>query len=196
VRQGAANAARLISIVEDPESGSPADATATLKVLVSALTHVETEISKLDAEIAQRAKENALARRLMTVPGIGPLIATAIAVLAPPPETFRMARDFAAWLAAWLGLTPRQHSTGGKQRLGASTKMGERSLRRLLIIGANSVIIKRHVHSAAQPGTWLGEMLKRKPPMLVRVALTNKMAQIVWALMAKGGAYQSPAALA
>ncbi len=85
VPQGAANAARLISIVENPDSGLPADATATLKVLVSALTHVEAEISKLDAEIARRAKENDVARRLMTVPGIGPLIATAIAVLAPPP---------------------------------------------------------------------------------------------------------------
>ncbi len=76
----------------------------------------------------------------MTVPGIGPLIAAAIATIAPPPETFRKARD----LAAWLGLTPRQHSTGDKQRPGATTS--ERSLRRLLIIGANSVIIKRDVH--------------------------------------------------
>ena len=192
VPQGAANTARLIAIVEDPESGLPADAIATLHVLVSALRHLETEIGTLDAEIARRAKENDVARRLMTVPGIGPLIATAIAVLAPPPESFRKARDF----AAWLGLTPRQHSTGGKQRLGATTKMGERSLRRLLIIGANSVIIKRHVHAAASPGTWLGGMLTRKPPMLVRVALANKMARIVWALMARGGVYQSPAAAA
>lgn len=197
VPQGAANAARLIAIVEDPDSGLPADAIATLKVLVAALAHLEAEIGKLDAEIARRAKENELARRLMTVPtleqrGIGPLIATAIAVLAPPPETFRKARDF----AAWLGLVPRQHSTGGKQRLGATTKMGERSLRRLRIIGANSVIIKRHVHAAARPGTWLGGMLTRKPPMLVRVALANKMARIVWALMARGGVYQAPAVAA
>ena len=162
------------------------------KVLVAALTHLDAEIGKLDAEIVRRAKANEVARRLMTVPGIGPLIATAIAVLAPPPETFHKARDF----AAWLGLVPRQHSTGGKQRLGATTKMGERSLRRLLIIGANSVIIKRHVHAAARPGTWLGGMLTRKPPMLVRVALANKMARIVWALMARGGVYQSPAAAA
>ena len=81
----------------------------------------------------------------MMVPGIGPLIATAIAALAPPPEAFRKARD----CAAWLGLTPRQHSTGGKQKLGATTKMGEQSIRRLLIIGANSVIIKRHFHPSA-----------------------------------------------
>jgi transposase len=192
VPQGAANAAKLIAIVEEPDSGLPVDAIGTLKVLVAALTHLEAEIGGLDAEIARQAKTNEVARRLMTVPGIGPLIATAIAVLAPPPETFRKARDF----AAWLGLVPRQHSTGGKQRLGATTKMGERSLRRLLIIGANSVIIKRQVHAAARPGTWLGGMLTRKPPMLVRVALANKMARIVWALMAKGGVYQSPAAAA
>ena len=189
VPQGAANALKLIAVVEDPESGIPAAAITTLKVLVMALSHLEAEIGKLNSEIALRAKENDVARRLMTVPGIGPLIATAIAVLAPPPETFRKARDF----AAWLGLVPRQHSTGGKQRLGATTKMGERSLRRLLIIGANSVIIKRHVHAAAKPGTWLGGMLTRKPPMLVRVALANKMARIVWALMARGGVYKSPA---
>ncbi|MFD0980095.1 IS110 family transposase [Tropicimonas aquimaris] len=192
VPQGAANASKLIANVEGSECDLPADAIPTLRVLIAALAQLEAEIAKLDAEISRRAKENEVARRLMTVPGIGPLVATAIAVLAPPPETFRKARDF----AAWLGLTPRQHSTGGKQRLGATTKMGERSLRRLLIIGANSVIIKRHVHAAASPGTWLGGMLTRKPPMLVRVALVNKMAWIVWALMARGGVYQSPAAAA
>ena len=156
------------------------------------LSHLEGEIGKLEAEIARRAKENDVARRLMTVPGIGPLIATAIAVLAPPPETFRKARD----VAAWPGLVPLQHSTGGKQRLGATTKMGERSLRRLLIIGANSVIIKRQVHASARPGTALEGVLSRKPPMLVRVALANKMARIVWALMARGCVYESPAAAA
>mgnify|MGYP003676980167 CR=1 FL=1 len=163
VPQGAANATRLIGIAEDPDGSLPADAIATLKVLIATLSQLEAEIGKLDAEITRRAKANDVARRLMTVPGIGPLIATAIAVLAPPPETFRKARDF----AAWLGLVPRQHSTGGKQRLGATTRMGERSLRRLQIIGANSVIIKRY-----------------------------KMARIVWALMARGGVYQSPATAA
>lgn len=192
VPQGVANTARLIAIVEDTDSGLPAEAVARLKVLVAVLTHLEAEIGKLDAEIARRVTENAVARRLMTVPGIGPLIATAIVALAPPPETFHKARDF----AAWLGLVPRQHSSGGKQRLGATTKMGERSLRPLLIIGANSVIIKRHVHVSARPGTWLGGMLTRKPPMLVRVALANKMARIVWALKARGGVYRSAATAA
>ncbi|MEW9922523.1 IS110 family transposase [Marimonas sp. MJW-29] len=192
VPQGVSNASKLIAIVDDPESGLPAEATATLQVMIGTLTQLETQIAELDARIVRCARENDVARRLMTVPGIGPLIATAIATLAPPPETFRKARDF----AAWLGLVPRQHSTGGKQRLGATTKMGERSLRRLLIIGANSVIIKRHVHREAQPGTWLGDLLSRKPAMLVRVALANKMARIVWALMARGGVYQSPVAAA
>lgn len=174
--------------LNDPESGLPAEATATLQVLIGNLAQLEAQIAELDARIARCARENEVARRLMTVPGIGPLIATAIATLAPPPETFCKARDF----AAWLGLVPRQHSTGGKQRLGAATKMGERSLRRLLIIGANSVIIKRHTHREAQPGTWLGNLLTRKPLMLGRVALANKMARIVWAVMARGGVYQSP----
>ena len=192
VPQGAANASRLVAIVEDRESCLPADAIATLKGLVATLAHLDAEIAKLDAEIERRTKTNDLARRLMTVPGIGPLIATAIATLAPPPDMFRKGRDF----AAWLGLTPRQHSTGGKQRLGATTRMGERSLRRLLIIGANSVIIKRHVHASARPGTWLGRMLTHKPPMLVRVALANKMARIVWALMTQGSVYKAPAVAA
>ena len=100
--QGAGNATRLIATIEDPDSGLPAEALATLDVLVAALRHLETEIGKLDAEISRRAKGNEVARRLMTIPGIGPLIATALATLAPPPEIFRKGRDF----AAWLGLTP------------------------------------------------------------------------------------------
>jgi transposase len=174
VPQGATNAARIIAFVEDPGSGLPADAIATLTMLVGGLAHLETEIGKLNAEIARRAKENKIARRLMTVPGIGPLIATAIAVLVTPPEAFQKTRLF----AAWLGLTPRPHSTGSKQRFGAITRMGERSLRRLLINAANSVIIRRHVVAEASPGTWLGRVPTRKQSMLVQVALANKTARI------------------
>lgn len=192
VPQGAARAKGLIAMVADPEAPLPGAARPALEVLASALTRLEAEIRSLEAEIVRRARENDVARRLMTIPGVGPLIATALVALAPPPETFRRGRDF----AAWLGLTPRQHSTGGKQRLGATTKMGERSLRRLLIIGANSVVIKRGVHKETLPGTWLGGLLARKPPMLVRVALANKMARIVWALMAKGEVYRAPAVAA
>lgn len=119
VPQGAANAKRLMAIVENAASGLPDDARATLLVLTETKIRLDDQILKLDAEIRRRAKENEVARRLMTIPGIGPLIAAALVALAPPAETFRKGRDF----TAWLGLVPRQHSTGSKQRLGAATKM-------------------------------------------------------------------------
>lgn len=117
VPEGAANAVRLIAIVEDPETDLPANAIPTLEALVAALAHLEAEIGKLDTKIARRANENEVARRLMAVPGIGPLIATAIAVLATPPETFRKARDYAAWLGLVPGsIRPAVSSASGPQR--------------------------------------------------------------------------------
>lgn len=169
VPHGAANAARLVVTDEDSDSGLPADAIATLKVLVGTLTRHETGIDKRHAEIARRAKENKDARRLMAVPGIGRLIATAIAVVAPPPWAFRKVRDFAAsWCrnacGVTLDLTRRKHSTGGKQRLWASMTLDERSLRLLPSIGANGVFKKRHIHAAARPGTWPFTMCLSTPP--------------------------------
>ena len=108
--------------------------------------------------------------------------------LAPGAEAFRCGRDF----SAWLGLTPVQRSSGGKQKLGQITKAGERTLRRLLVIGA-SAVIKQALIRGAPPGSWLGQMLARKPRMLVAVALANKTARIIWALLAKGGVYKAPA---
>jgi hypothetical protein len=119
--------------------------------------------------VAQRAKENETARRLMTIPGVGPVTAVALAALAPPAETFKRGRDF----AAWVGLTPLQHSTGGKQKLGATSKMGERTLRRLLIIGA-SAVVRWVARNGTPAGSWMARMVACKPPMLVRVALANK----------------------
>jgi transposase len=97
--------------------------------------------------------------------------------------------------AAWLGLTPRQHSTGGKQRLGSISKMGERTIRRLLIIGGSSVV-RQACHRGAPAGSWLEQMLARKPRMLVSVALANKMARTVWALLTRQEDYRAPAAVA
>ena len=125
----------------------------------------------------------------MTVPGIGPICATAIEAFAPPAETFAKGRDF----AAWIGLTPRQRSSGGKERLGKISKMGQRDLRRRFITGAMSVV-RWAVRKGAPEGSWLARMLKRKPRMLVAVALANKMARIAWALMTKGGTYRDPVA--
>lgn len=155
------------------------------------LTMLGEQIRHLDIEIAKRAREEETARRLMTVPGIGPITATALMALAPEPETLKRGRDF----AAWLGLTPLQHSTGGRQRLGQISKMGERTLRRLLIIGASAVVQQARRRGAPQ-GTWLERMLARKPPMLVAVALANKIARIVWARMVNGGVYKAPVAAA
>ena len=123
--------------------------------------------------------------------GPGPVTATALVALAPAAETFRRGRDF----AAWLGLTPQQRSSGGKERLRRTSKMGERTLRRLLIIGASSVA-RWAARKGGAPGSWLGRMLSCKPPMLVRVALANKMARTVWALLAHGGIYRAPVATA
>jgi transposase len=166
----------------------PDAAQSALRGLVQALRALEEQVAGLDREIASRAKEDETARRLMTIPGIGPVTAAALAALAPDPQTFRCGRDF----SAWLGLTPLQKSTGGKQKLGQITKMGERTLRRLLVIGA-SAVIKQALLRGAPAGSWLAQMLARKPRMLVAVALANKTARIVWALMARGGIYRAPA---
>jgi transposase len=160
-------------------------------MLVETLHRLDEQIAHLDCEVTQRAKENEAARRLMTNPGIGPVTAVTLAALASPAETSKCGRDF----AAWVGLTPLQHSTGGKQKLGTTSKMGERTLRRLLIIGANSVLLWV-ARNGAPAGSWIDRMLARKPPMLVRVALSNKMARIVRALLARGEVYRAPAAAA
>jgi transposase len=191
VAKGPAHVDQLVRVIEDPDEPLPEIAQPILQILVETLHRLDEQIAGLDREVAQRAEENETARRLMTIPGVGPVTAVALAALAPPAETFKCGRDF----AAWVGLTPLQHSTGGKQKLGATSKMGERTLRRLLIIGANSVLLQVACHGAPA-GSWIARMVARKPPMLVRVALANKMARIVWALLARGEVYRTPAVVA
>jgi transposase len=186
-RKGPGHSARLIELVRDLTAELPPAARSVLIVIVDSLEAMQGKIAALDREIAARARSSEAARRLMTIPGVGPVTATAMVALAPPASTFRRGRDF----AAWLGLTPRQHSSGGKERLGRTSKMGERSLRRLLILGASSAARMAARNGARDP--WLARMLARKPRMLVTVALANKMARIVWALMAYGGSYRAPA---
>jgi transposase len=191
VPKGVCYVERLVAEIVDPASELPAAAIASLQVMARTLSGLNAEIAVLDREIARRAKEDHVARRLMTIPGIGPITAAALTALAPDPASFRCGRDF----SAWLGLTPLQRSTGGKQKLGQITKMGERTLRRLLVIGA-SAVIKQALIKGAPQGSWLAQMLARKPRMLVAVALANKTGRIVWALLAKGGVYQAPAVAA
>jgi len=189
--QGRTRAAALIADIEDPGCKLPQAARDVFLVMIDQVRGLDARIEHFDREIAKRAKEDGDARRLVTIPSVGPVIATAMLALAPPAQTFRCGRDF----AAWLGLTPRQRSTGGKERLGAITKAGERTLRRLLIIGASAVVRQASKRGAPQ-GSWLAKMLARKPRMLVTVALANKTARIIWALLAKGGVYKAPAVTA
>ncbi|MBV9201530.1 MAG: IS110 family transposase [Alphaproteobacteria bacterium] len=187
--KGRENALKLMSIVDDPQTDLPASARSVLVMLIDQLRALDSQVARLDREIVQRARENKIARRLMTIPGIGAVTAAAITALAPSAATFRRGRDF----AAWVGLTPIQRSTGGKDRLGRITRMGDRTIRRLLIIGA-SAVARWGVRNGVPAGSWLGRMLARKPPMVVRVALANKMARTVWALLARGGIYRAPVA--
>jgi len=190
VAKGPAHVSRLVELVRDRSSGLPEEARSVLIVAVETLETLKAQITLLDRQIETRAKASPQARRLMSIPGVGPVLATAVVALAPTASTFRRGRDF----AAWVGLVPRQHSSGGKERLGRTTKMGERSLRRLLILGASSVVKAAARSGARDP--WLARMLARKPKLLLTVALANKTARIVWALMAHGGTYRAPAAAA
>ena len=189
--QGISHVADVVAAVEASQSCLPESGRIILQLLVDTFTALDGQIAALDAEINRRSKADPTARRLMTIPGVGPIVSTAITALVPAAEGFRAGRDF----AAWLGLTPVQKSTGGKQKLGAVSKRGERTIRRLLIIGA-SAVVRQASRRGAPEGSWLTRMLARKPRMLVTVALANKMARIVWALLVKGGVYRAPVAAA
>lgn len=140
------------------------------QLLLDQIAGLSKKIASLDGELRRRASADDTVRRLMTIPGVGPISAAAITTFAPPMETFSKGRDF----AAWVGLTPRQHSSGGKERLGRTSEMGQRDIRRLLIVGAVAVV-RWAARKGAAEGSWLARMLARKPKMLVAVALANCM---------------------
>ena len=146
---------------------------------------LKARIAVLDDKIAALTRQDDTSRRLMNIPGVGPICAAAVHTFSPPMETFLTGRDF----SAWLGLTPCQHSTGGKERLGKVSKMGQRDLRRLLISGAMA-LVRWAVRKGAPEGSWLQRMLSRKHRMLVAVALANKMARTIWALIINSQEYR------
>lgn len=156
-----------------------------VEVYLRQIEAVDHEVAELDVKIKKGALRNADARRLQTMPGIGPMSAMAIQAFCPPAQNFRKGRDF----AAWLGLVPRQHSTGGKDRLGRITKMGQRDVRKLLIIGAMSVISASERKGRCED-PWLANMLEKRPRMVVAVALANRMARRLWAMMTKEQNYE------
>ena len=187
--QGPAHVKRLEAALMDPSSGLPEPVRELGDLLLGQVSDLDAKIYDLEKELRVCARQDEEAARLMTIPGIGPITAMAVQAFAPPMESFRRGRDF----AAWLGLVPRQHTTGGKPRLGKVSKMGQRDLRRLLITGAMSVIQAAERRGGETRDPWLAEMLARKPKMLVAVALANKMARVAWAVTAKKEIYRVPA---
>jgi transposase len=188
VPSGPAHVGRLGALVQGEDGALPRPVVELARMLLQHIGTLTEQIAMLEKDLRDRMRHDATAARLMTIPGIGPICASAMTTFAPPAETFAKGRDF----AAWIGLTPLQHSTGGRERLGRTSKMGQRDLRRLLIIGAVAVV-RWAARRGAPRGSWLERMMARKPRMLVAVALANRMARIAWALMAHGGVYRDPA---
>lgn len=150
---------------------------------------VSARLEEIDRRLMKWHREDELSRRIATIPGIGPIGSTMLSMKAPPAESFRSGRDF----AAWIGLTPRDHSSGGRMRHGGIPKAGDSALRSILVVGATALL--RHVRAGRhKPSAWLASMLVRKPPKLVSVALANKFARVAWRLMVSGGVYSRPPA--
>lgn len=184
---GIQNILKLARSIFDADEGAtlPGLARTALAVLVRRLVELEEELQALDRTLLAWHKESEASRRLAAVPGIGVVTATAIAATVSDPEQFRSGRQF----AAWLGLVPRQHSSGDKVRLGGISKQGDRYLRRLLVIGATAVI--RHCREKDTPmAAWLRGLLTKKPVRVVSVALANKLARIAWVLLTRREPYR------
>jgi transposase len=188
VAKGVGNVRRLSEIVADADGFLPELVREMSALYLDRIEQTSHQITALERRIAAEARQSDVARRLGTMPGIGPICAMAVETFAPAMETFRRGRDF----SAWLGLVPRQHSSGGRQKLGRTSKMGQRDIRRLLILGAMSVVTWRG-RGGGRPGSWLARMLEKKPRLLVAIALANKMARMIWAMMTHGEDYRDPA---
>jgi len=179
---------RLLKVIEDGENGRiPPSARDCLLALRDQLEMVKHQILDADRRILAWHRLSEVGQRLDDIPGVGPLIATALAASVPDPHAFKSGRD----LAAWIGLVPRQNSTVGKERLGHFSKAGNRYLRMLLVVGALSVIRRaKQVGYARRP--WLTKLLDRRSTMIAAIALANKNARTAWAMMAQGTCYQEP----
>ena len=188
VPQGIHQIKRIGDILDAPNSDLPDLMREECHDLLEQIAEKTVRIDARTKKIKSLAAEAGAARRLQTIPGVGPLTALAVEAFAPPMESFRRGRDF----AAWLGLVPRQFSSGGKERLGRTSKAGQSDIRRLLIIGAMSRLTWRGRKSIPE-SSWLARMVARKPRMLVAIALANKMARTIWALMVKNEDYRVPA---
>ena len=164
---------------------------ACLAALGAQLRMLKEQILEFDRRILAWHRSNETSRRLDEIPGVGPALATALVASVADPKAFRSGRNF----SAWIGLVPRQHSSGGKDRLGSISKQGDRYLRSLFTAGALAVIRYAKIHGTKHR-PWLTALLARKPTKVAAIALANKIARMAWAMMAKGERYKEPVALA
>lgn len=185
VAQGPANLTAVVGVLADETNDLPDGVREIGQLYLDQIRLLTEKIDGLMLKLREATKANEDMRRLCTVPGVGPVTAGAILAFAPDLRAFKSGRNF----AAWLGLVPRQHSTGGKTRLGGVSKMGQTDIRKLLIVGAMS-LIRWIVRKGVLPDNWLGGILGRKPRMVAAVALANKMARIIWAMMTRDQNYR------
>jgi transposase len=176
-----------VAALHEEQESLPGAARLALHGIVDQLRHLATAIEKLEAEIIAWHRTSAVSRRLATIPGIGPITASAIAAAVPDGSLFRSGRQF----AAWLGLTPKAHSSGGKERQGGISKQGDGYIRRLLVVGATAVMRLARQDNASR--TWAAKLLERKSAKLAAVALANKTARIAWVVITRGETYAAPA---
>ncbi len=187
VPQGARRVDELIAQVREADDCVLPDmAKAALLVLADQLHIVADQIGRLERRLMAWHRQNPASQRLATIPGVGFIGATALSASIPDPAMFRSGREF----AAFLGLVPRQNSSGGKDRLGRISKMGDGYLRKLLVVGATSVI-RRAKADALAAGPWVRSLLERRPARVVTVAMANKTARIAWAILTRGEVYRA-----
>ena len=183
--QGPHKLAALLDTLD--ESRLPAIARSALTSLTAQLDSLAAEIRTLEHQLMAWHRTDETSQRLETIPGVGLMTATALSASIPDPSVFKTGRQF----AAFLGLVPRQNSSGGKERLGRISKMGDGYLRRLLVVGATSVIRRVGTNTSAT-GEWVRRLLERKPARVATVAMANKTARIAWAVLVRGETYRAP----
>ena len=183
--KGPANLNLLENALADEASDLPSTVREMGLVYLEQIARLTEVIERLAADLEAASRTDTELRRLCSIPGIGPVTAGAVAAFAPDLETFDSGRNF----AAWLGLVPRQRSSGGKAKLGSVSKMGQTDIRRLLIVGAMSVI-RWVARKGASPNRWLAALVARKPRMVAAVALANKMARMIWAVTTRQEFYR------
>ncbi len=191
VPKGRAHVRDLVAVLESGAGLLPDLARQTLLLIAQMIAAFSEQIRKIEIELLAWHRTNPISQRLETIPGIGFITATALVATAGDARAFRSARQF----AAWLGLVPKQHSSGGKERMGSISKMGDRYLRYLLVVGATA-IVRYTKRTATTVSIWANRLLERKPVRLVTVAVANKMARIAWAVMAREETYRPTATAA